>query len=137
MDDKVQAFLDKRAEKAAAKEVVMDNLGKALIADKRGEDSADNWKAVEEFGIHGGKEGQLQDEAHALAAAYVADNYDSMNVYLGTRTLEECVNLVEAFRTQGMTEDAARVNMWIEAKFEYQTIGGVAKVKVRPDWRGR
>ncbi len=70
MDKDVQAFKDKMAEKAAAKEKVMEALGAARLAESQGKDASKFWEVVAEQGIKG-VEGKAMAEAQKLADAYV------------------------------------------------------------------
>jgi len=74
-------------------------------------------------------------EAREIAVAYVEANSEAFELLFGSKTHDELVHLVTAYRRAGLPEDSAKVEMYLAAKFEPQVIGGSAAVRVRPDWR--
>lgn len=75
--------------------------------------------------------GDGRDEsARQMADAYVEAHPEQFEPYeaLG---LEELVNLVSIFRSQGMEESQWRVETWLLHRFEPQQIGGTYRATVR------
>ena len=63
------------------------------------------------------------DVCQNLADAYVAAHPDLQMRY-GGLTIPECVALLEVARDEGDEERRIELDVWINAAFEYQTIGG-------------
>lgn len=74
--------------------------------------------------------GRDEDEARALADAYVAEHPDEFTE-LATMTLEQCVESVEVFRAAGFADSQWRVEAWLLHHFEPQNIGGTVAPTVR------
>lgn len=143
MDADVQAFVDKWAEKSAAKAVTLAALGAAKQADYKASvaetpeararweaKSAEQWAIVESSGINGGEEGRLYDEAFALAEAYVAahpEQFASFSAY----DFDLVHAIATAFKLQGRKEEAAKITMFELVTFERQHIGQAVKVEKR------
>ena len=69
MDAAVQAFKDKKAEKAAVKAEVLAALGRAKLAEAKGRDASADWAIVERQGFRSGTEGRLHNELQAMLDA--------------------------------------------------------------------
>src|SRR5690606_10388687 len=127
MDPEVQAFLDKWAEKSAAKADVLVALGAAKLADHKAKnaltaqeqevheaESARQWAIVEARGIQSGDEGRLYDEAYAIAEAYV-DSHPQMFVsferFVNPDDHDLLVTLTTAMSKDGRVEEAAKLTM--------------------------
>lgn len=130
MDSQVQAFKDKMAEKAEAKQKVM-----AAVGEK-------DWKAVATHGISG-KEGQLFAEAEQIAKDYVANNEAQFAMAAsysdpvqsadenGLTGHDKLVSLIDLFSKAGDEESALKLTMFELVKFERQEIGVTHRAKVR------
>jgi len=122
MDAAVQAFKDKMAEKAAAKQ-------KALAAAGKGD-----WDTVAEYGIDGGVEGTAFAELQAMADAYVeanASKFTAFEQYLTPEGNEQIVVLIAALGKSGMEEAALELTMFELAKFARQSFGVAPKATLR------
>ena len=114
MDPAIQAFNDKLAEKAAAKQVVLKELGDAIAAGQ----SADSvsWATVE------AKQAELQ----AIADKFVKD-HPELFAHLDSLATPEgqvkLVGLVQTMRKAGLYDEATVAAMFEMAKFERQQIG--------------
>ena len=134
MDPDVQAFIDKQAERAAAKEKVMEALGRAKIADHLGKDSTADWAIVTEQGSPDGVEGRCSAEMLAMAEAYVAahpDTFAFLNHFATPYRHDDLVRMIDAFREQGLVEQTQLAVMFELVKFERKQIGGEMKAKMR------
>lgn len=123
-------------DKTAAKDRVMKALGKALLADKGGNDSQKDWQEVEDYGLKNGVEGRKNAEMLDACDAYVAAHGDEFNLYRGME-LEDLVKTLEVFRDAGLEEQAWRVQVWLTHHFEPQHVGGKARAIVRIPGRDR
>lgn len=156
MDPAVQAFIDKWAEKSAAKQVVLAALGAAKLADWKAENAltpADakphlaeaerQWAIVEARGARSGDEGRAYDEAFALAEAFVEAHPELVAVGAAfvapdDATADEkntkhqlLVTLIAEAGKRGDVELATKLTMFELVSFERQHIGQALAVKVR------
>jgi len=136
MDADVQAFIDKWAEKSAAKRELMVALGEAKLADYEGRDAdaRKHWATVEAKGMHG-HEGKAYAEAFALAEAYVAghpDQFISFESYVNPESHDMLVKLCGVMGKAGRYEEEAKLQMFELVRFERQHIGQAMQVVVRP-----
>lgn len=128
MDPAVQAFKDKMAEKAAAKQKVMEALGRARL-----NDDPKDWAIVEKEGVNG-TEGAAMAEMQKMADAYVKANPDQfVNVagYVSPEGQDNIIQLISVFSQAGMEEEVLKLTMFELAKFERQEIGVQTRAKVR------
>lgn len=134
MDAEVQDFIDKQAEKSAAKERALTALGAAKLAELRGEDSAAHRAIHAAEGFATGNEGRLHIELQEMADAYVAAHPEFFVAFDGFATPEkqgDLVTLISVLRDQGLVEEVAKLTMFELARFERQNIGAVMRAQVR------
>jgi len=129
MDAEVTKFQQLWAEKSTAKSRVVSNLQQAQWNDLNNVKASAEWQAVEE---EGAIEKAREAEAKALAAAYVESHGERFAVQRN-KSLDACVHLVSAYRSQGLAEEVLITEMWILSQFDKQHIGG----KGGPDHRVR
>lgn len=144
MNAEVQAFVDKWAEKTAAKYDSLEAVGEAKLAELKGDDKKAKaaWKVVEKRGFTQGDEGDLYGAAYDLAEAYVDGHpaeFASFEQWVspdggGHETL---VRLIDTLREHGREEEAAKLTMFELVRFERQQIGGEVRAKVRYRDAGR
>lgn len=153
MDAAVQAFINLRDQRSAAKAKVMDAMGRAKLADSRGEDSSALWDVVERYGAKNGIEGELTKQMQEAADAYVAANPQffatvshfateeaKAKVFAGVDNdgnqilvdgQDALVRLIDVLRNQGDVEGAERLTMFELAKFARKDIGTVQSFTLR------
>ncbi len=76
------------------------------------------------------------DEAMALAEAFVEANRTTLDTFLYTKTLEDLVRLIDAYRKVGDEEQATIATMYEMAKFDRQHIGGGMTVAIKQSFLG-
>ena len=133
MNTDVQAFVDKWAEKTAAKQDVLDALGQAKAYEAQGIDASGEWAIVEKRGING-DEGRLYEEAVAIAEAYVTAHPEQFVMFEDLVASERHGDLVEvmsALRERRREEEVAKLTMFELVRFERQHIGQAMQVVTR------
>jgi hypothetical protein len=144
VNDELQAFEDKKREKAEAKAKVLTALGEAKAAELEGRksDADAAWAIVAAQGISGGVEGQAAAAMQAMADAYVAahpDEYAFFERFIrpdGTPDEQEkaqdaLVGMVNAFRRAGDTESQVKAEMFELARFPRKNIGARSRIAYR------
>lgn len=135
MDAEVQAYIDKLAEKSAAKEEVMAAIGQARLAEHEGRDASSYWQIVETKGMSG-IEGQLHQELQDLADAYVLAHPETFASFEALFASEEgqdaLVASISLWRETGMEEQAALATIWERARFNRKSIGVTPAFNMRP-----
>lgn len=151
MNAEVQAFIDKWAEKSAAKAEVLVALGAAKQFDWKAENAltdkeakqhsaaaSEQWGIVESRGIHG-DEGRLYEEALALAEAYVEshpEQFISFEDYVHPDNHDLLVQLIATMSKAGRPEEAAKLTMFELTRFERKNITQAIKVGIRKTRNG-
>jgi hypothetical protein len=144
MDAEVKAFIDKRAEKLAAKEKAIIALGNANAYEAQGKtaEAAAAFETVAEQGRATGIEGKCDADMQKMADAYVMAHpelFTHLQPYIlpdGTAKEQEqaqdtVVALAAMFHKAGDYESEARVMMWELAYFPRKSIGSAMKVVYR------
>lgn len=147
MNEEVQAFVDKWAEKSAAKADVLVALGAAKLADHKAENALTDeernrhaaeaetqWAIVEARGFKSGDEGRLYNEALALAEAYVEahpEQFVSFEPLINPEGKKYLVQLIGLAGKNGRAEDAAKLTMLELASFERDNFSAALEAKVR------
>lgn len=154
MDEAIKAFIEVRDQRSEAKAKVMDALGRAKLADYRGEDSIALWDAVERYGTPNGVEARLTQQLQDMADAYVAAHPDVYADVEGFATegakarkfvgVDNDGNLIlvsghdalihycSALRILGDVEKAEQMVMFELARFARQNIGTPIGITLRP-----
>lgn len=70
------------------------------------------------------------DEARTLSDAYVSANTDAFNDQR-TMSVDQCVALIDTYRTLGMETNLWVMEAWLLHHFEPQDIGGTYQPAVR------
>lgn len=153
MNAEVQAYIDKWAEKTAAKAEALAALGAAKLADwnaenaltdsdrkKYEQEAAAHWDVVIKRGMKG-EEGRLYAEAFALAEAYVAahpEQFASFEQYVNPDDHDLLVTLASAMSTAGRKEEQAKLTMFELVRFERKNVTQAMQAVVRkPNPGGR
>ena len=134
MDPAVQAFKDKKAEKAAVKAEVLAALGRAKLAEAKGQDASADWAIVEREGFRSGTEGRLHNELQQMADAFVEAHpelFANVEHLVNPEGHHRLVRMISIFRQEGLEEEALRLEMFERARFERQEIGQAIRAKVR------
>lgn len=126
MDAKIERYQQLREQKRDAKAKALEAAGKARLAESKGKNADKHWEAVEEQGFNGA-EGRYEAQAAAVAAAYVEAHMERFMLLEG-KTREECVKLIDACRANGLGEEVLLFEMWLQSKFERQSVVGAARL---------
>lgn len=141
MDAAVQAFKDKTAEKAAAKQKSLAAVGEAKLAEHEGRtaDAERAWATVAEYGMEG-IEGECHKALQAMADAYVAANperFVMFEEYVTPEGNDHVVKAISVMSTAGMEEAALELTMFERAKFErVQRVGATVRAVTKPARNG-
>ena len=130
MSAETEAFRTVWAEKSAAKERVMEALGRAKLAERDGKSAAADWKIVADQGMTTGVEGMKQAEAQAMADGLFT-NHPELFTFFTDKTVEQLCTLADAYRAMGLEDDLTLLTMYELARFERQHIGGTVKARIR------
>lgn len=126
MDAEITRYQQLREQKRDAKAKALEAAGKARLEEAKGKNADKHWKVVEEHGFTG-HEGRLEAEAKAVAEAYIEAHPERFVLCEG-KSREDCVRLIDAYRQAGLPEEVLLVEMWLQAKFERQSVVGAARL---------
>lgn len=154
MDEAIKAFIEVRNQRSEAKAKVMDALGRAKLADYRGEDSSALWEAVERYGTPRGIEGRLTQQMQDMADTFVAahpqlfvnvDGFateeaktpqfagvDNDGEHILVSGHDALIQLIDTMRRLGDVEGTERLVMFELARFARQNIGTPIGITIRP-----
>lgn len=129
MNAELEAIRDKWVAKNENKARVMEALGRAKLADVRGEPSENEWQIVMDFGVNG-DEGRLHREVVDMCDDYVEAHSGEFGLFRDKEE-DDVVKMLEAFRQLALDEDAWRAQAWLFHKYEPKNVGGPMKSVVR------
>lgn len=133
MDPAVQAFKDKMAEKAAAKQKALAAAGEARFVELQGRDASAFWDVVADYGIDGA-EGRAFAEMQHMADAYVEANpgqFTAVEHLVTPEGNEQLVLMIAALGKAGQEEYALKLTMFELATFDRQQFGVTPKPALR------
>lgn len=126
-------FRQLAAEKSAAKELALDAVGRAKLAESQGKDASAEWAIVAHqglSGVEGEKFAAMQSLADATVEAH-PELFAHLESYANPAGQDHLVKMASAFRVLGLEDEKTAVTMFELAHFERKQIGVVTQAQMR------